>query len=72
MLFNSLNKKLIVVFLSVIILSLVVTVCILFVTSASSLNDMSERQQIEVEHTVKTHFEHTANELMNVSTLYAQ
>lgn len=72
MLFNSLNKKLIAGFLSVIIVSLVVTVSILFVTSASSLNDMSERQQIEVEHTVKTHFEHTANELMNVSTLYAQ
>ena len=72
MLFNSLNKKLIAVFLAVIILSLVVTVCILFATSTSSLNDMSERQQIEIEHTVKTHFEHTANELMNVSTLYAQ
>lgn len=33
---------------------------------------MSERQQIEIEHTVNTHFDHTANELKNLSTLYAQ
>ncbi|WP_431026774.1 methyl-accepting chemotaxis protein [Lysinibacillus sp. LZ02] len=70
--FNTLNKKLVAVFLSVTLIALGMTVAILFFTSASSLNAMSESQQIEVEQTVKTHFEATANELLTLSALYAE
>ncbi|WP_332645642.1 methyl-accepting chemotaxis protein [Lysinibacillus sp. 54212] len=70
--FNTLNKKLLAVFLSLTILALITTVTILFFTSTKSLNDMSENQQIEIEHTVETHFEATADKLLSLSKLYAE
>ncbi|WP_413367970.1 methyl-accepting chemotaxis protein [Lysinibacillus sp. 3P01SB] len=70
--FDSLNKKLISVFLSVIILSLVITGVILFFTSTASLNTMSEKQQKEFEYMVQEHFKTTSQELLELTSLYAE
>ncbi|KGR81956.1 methyl-accepting chemotaxis protein [Lysinibacillus odysseyi] len=70
--FNSLHKKLIFVFLSVIILSLVTTVVILFFTSTTSLNTMSDKQQKEYEHMVQEHFRATSQDLLEITSLYAK
>jgi methyl-accepting chemotaxis protein len=70
--FDSLNKKLIFVFLSVIILTLVITGVILFITSTTSLTAMSEKQQKEYEYMVQEHFKATSQELTEITSLFAE
>lgn len=70
--FDSLNKKLISVFLSVIILSLLITVVILFFTSTTSLTKMSKKQQQEYEDMIQEHLKLTSEELLKVSSVYAE
>lgn len=68
---DSLNKKLISVFLSVIILSLVITAVIIFFTATFSLTSMSEKQQKEFEYMVQEHLHSTSQELLEISSLIA-
>jgi methyl-accepting chemotaxis protein len=68
---NSLNKKLLVVFLTVTIIPLIITVIVLYYSTERGFIKLIDNQQEEMIHTIQTQFNTVAEELLDITRLYA-
>ena len=70
--FNTLNKKLISIFLMLSILPLVITVLIITYYTNQGFSQLIETKQKDMENTVQAQFDKTAQELLDLTTIYAE
>ncbi len=70
--FNTLNKKLISIFLMLSILPLVITVLIITYYTNQGFSQLIETKQKDMENTVQAQFDKTAQELLDITTIYAE
>src|SRR5690625_3773418 len=69
--FDSLNKKLLAIFLTVTIIPLLITATVLYYATESGFTKLINNQQAEMTHTIQTEFNKVAEELLDITKLYA-
>lgn len=67
---DSLNKKLIVIFLTVTIIPLLITTFVIYYAVSQGFTTLMSNQQKEVEHIVQTQFEKVSADLLEVTSMY--
>ncbi len=70
--FNSLNKKLISIFLALSIIPLVITVLIITYFTNQGFIELIETKQKDMEKSVQAQFDRTAGELLDITSIYAK
>jgi len=68
---NSLNKKLLAIFLSLTIIPLIITVLVIYYAMEQGFTKLISNQQEEMEHTVKTQFDKASEALLEITSIYA-
>ncbi|WP_156291956.1 methyl-accepting chemotaxis protein [Oceanobacillus salinisoli] len=68
---NSINQKLLTIILAITILSLTVTVAVIYMTTDRGFEKLVTNQQSEIEHTVQTQFDKVAADLQELTEMYA-
>lgn len=69
--FNSLNKRLVTVFLFVTIIPLIITVSIIYFFTEKGFNHLIQSQQENAIKTVESHIHQTSSELLSITKLHA-
>lgn len=69
--FDSLNKRLLAIFLAVTIIPLLLMLIILYYTTEQGFTNLIAKQQEEMEHTVQYQFDKVSQDLLDVTSLYA-
>lgn len=68
---NSLNKKLLAIFLMITIIPLLLTVTILYFATENGFTKLMNNQQAEMTYTIQTEFDKVAEDLLDITKLYA-
>ncbi|WP_245975479.1 methyl-accepting chemotaxis protein [Oceanobacillus chungangensis] len=69
--FNSLNKKLLTVILTLAVIPLLITLGIIYFTTEQGFDELFTKQQAEMEHTIQTQFQKETEDLLKITKLYA-
>ena len=67
---NSLNKKLITIFLTLTIIPLIITVAVIYYAMEQGFSKLITSQQEEMEHTIQTEFNKVSEDLLELTTIY--
>lgn len=67
---DSLNKKLLVIFLSLTIIPLIVTVIVIYYAMEQGFTKLITNQQKEIEHTIQTQFNKVSEDLLEITSMY--
>lgn len=68
---DSLNKKLLAIFLTLTIIPLIITVIVIYYATEQGFTKLITNQQKEMEHTIEAQFNKVAEDLLNITTIYA-
>ena len=68
---NSLNKKLLVLFLTITIIPLTITALTIYYATEQGFSKLVRSQQVEMEHTVQTQFNKVSKQLLSITKMYA-
>ncbi|MGE7923893.1 methyl-accepting chemotaxis protein [Viridibacillus arvi] len=68
---DSLNKKLLAIFLSLTIIPLIITVFVIYYAVEQGFTKLIENQQEELEHTIQTQFNKASEALLKITSIYA-
>lgn len=68
---NSLNKKLLAIFLTLTITPLIITMLILYYSTERGFTKLITDQQEEMEHTIQSQFNKVSNDLLDLTKIYA-
>lgn len=67
---NSLNKKLLIIFLTLTIIPLIITVAVIYYATEQGFSKLITNQQEEMEHTIQTEFNKVSEDLLELTTIY--
>lgn len=68
---DSLNKKLLAIFLSLTIIPLIITVLVIYYAMEQGFTKLITSQQEEIEHTIQTQFNKASEALLEITSIYA-
>lgn len=68
---DSLNKKLLSIFLTLTIIPLLITAIVIYFATDQGFTKLTSDQQKEMEHTIQTQFNRVAKDLLDITTKYA-
>lgn len=69
---NSLNKKLLAIFLSLTIIPLIITVLVIYYAMEQGFTKLTVDEQKEIEHTIQSQFNKASEALLEITTIYAK
>ena len=69
---DSLNKKLLIIFLSITIIPLLMAMAVIYYAMEQGFSKLINDRQREMEHTIQTEFDRVAEELLELTFTYSQ